>query len=118
LVGKPLARILVASGITVSVVTESTKDTKVLLASADVIISAVGKPGIISGKQIKKGAIVVDAGTSFVYTDNRVKLVGDVDFESASKVASLITPVPGGVGPITVAMLYRNVVDAAKRQIR
>ena len=80
------------------------------LKDFDVVVSAVGKPGLISGKDLKEGAIVIDVGNTVV--DD--KLVGDVDFESAKEVASYITPVPGGVGPLTITMVLNNTLLAAK----
>lgn len=106
LVGFPLATQLLREKATVSVLNEFTKDTPSFTKKADILISGVGKPNLIRGKIIKKGAIVVDAGTSF----KKGKLVGDVDFKSVSQKASYITPTPGGVGPMTVAFLIENLV--------
>ena len=112
IVGKPLALMLIARGATVSVCNSKTPDFRRYTSMADILAVAVGKPGLIDGSMIKPGAVVIDVGI------NRVpggKLVGDVDFASASRVASRITPVPGGVGPMTVAMLIANTVTAAER---
>lgn len=112
IVGKPLALMLIARGATVSVCNSKTPDLRRYTSMADILAVAVGKPGLIDGSMIKPGAVVIDVGI------NRVpggKLVGDVDFASATRVASRITPVPGGVGPMTVAMLIANTVTAAER---
>jgi methylenetetrahydrofolate dehydrogenase (NADP+)/methenyltetrahydrofolate cyclohydrolase len=115
LVGKPLSRLLVQRGITVSVATAKTKNLPALTKSADIIIAGVGKPGIVRGDMVKKGVVVVDAGTSLVRKEGKTLIVGDVDFASVSKKASAITPVPGGVGPLTVAMLYKNFMISCLR---
>jgi methylenetetrahydrofolate dehydrogenase (NADP+)/methenyltetrahydrofolate cyclohydrolase len=115
LVGKPLAEILVHRGVDVAVASQSTADLKALTATADVLISGVGKPKLITAEMVKPGATVIDAGTTFVKKDSRKVLCGDVDFEAVSRIAGALTPVPGGVGPVTVAMLYKNLVESAKR---
>ncbi|PJE68879.1 bifunctional methylenetetrahydrofolate dehydrogenase/methenyltetrahydrofolate cyclohydrolase [Candidatus Shapirobacteria bacterium CG10_big_fil_rev_8_21_14_0_10_38_14] len=104
LVGFPLAIQLLREKATVSVLNEFTKDTPFFTKKADILISGVGKPNLIKREMIKRGAVVIDAGTSLW----KGKLVGDVDFKSVSKKASYITPVPGGVGPMTVACLIEN----------
>lgn len=112
LVGKPLALMLIARGATVSVCNSKTRDLALYTSLADILVVATGKPGLVRGPMIKPGAVVIDVGI------NRLpdgKLVGDVDFASASRVASYITPVPGGVGRMTVAMLIANTVTAAER---
>ena len=112
IVGKPLALMLIARGATVTVCNSQTRDLRRHTSAAALVIVAVGRPGLVDGAMIKPGAVVVDVGI------NRLpdgKLVGDVDFASASRVASLITPVPGGVGRMTVAMLIANTVSAAER---
>ena len=114
IVGKPLALMLIARGATVSVCSSKTPDLKQYTSMADILIVAAGKPGLVDGSMIKPGAVVIDVGI------NRLpdgKLVGDVDFASASRVASRITPVPGGVGRMTVAMLLENTVTAAERSV-
>ncbi|MFY9462162.1 MAG: bifunctional 5,10-methylenetetrahydrofolate dehydrogenase/5,10-methenyltetrahydrofolate cyclohydrolase [Candidatus Sungiibacteriota bacterium] len=110
LVGKPVAAWLTNEGVVVSVVNEYTKDISEFTKKADIIISGAGKSKLITGEMVKDGAIVVDAGTS----ESEGKIVGDVDFDSVSAKASYITPVPGGVGPLTVAMLFKNLVTLAK----
>lgn len=110
LVGLPLAVQLMREKATVSVLNEFTKDTASFTKKAALLISGVGKPNLVKGNMVKRGVVVVDAGTSQVAG----KLVGDVDFESVAKKASYITPVPGGVGPLTVACLLENLVKLNK----
>lgn len=110
LVGKPLASILRSSGHDVSTADSTTKDLKTVTKDADIVISAVGKPGLIKGDMIKHGAVVIDAGTS----EQNGGLVGDVDYSTVEKVAGKLAKVPGGVGPVTVVSLLGNVVEAAK----
>jgi len=112
LVGKPIALWLLSESAGFSVVNHETPNAQELLKEADIIISGIGKPGFITGAMVKEGVVIVDAGTS----ESNGKLAGDVDFETVSKKASFITPVPGGVGPMTVAMLLYNVVELGKRQ--
>lgn len=112
LIGKPLTAYLLNQPVTLTVCGRSTADLAVETAGADIIISGVGQPGLIRGDMIKPGATVIDMAT--VYTDGKVR--GDVDFESVQSVAGLLTPVPGGIGPITVAKLLENTVIAAKRR--
>lgn len=111
LVGKPVAAWLANEKVSFTVVDENTQDISAFAKRADIIISGVGKPGLITGDMIREGAAVIDAGTS----ESAGKLVGDVDFDSVSKKASYITPVPGGIGPLTVAMIYRNLLTLASR---
>ena len=110
IVGKPMAQLLIAESCTVTVAHSRTRDLDAHLARADLVVAAVGRPGMIRGEQLKPGATVVDVGI------NRTEagLVGDVDFASASEVAGAITPVPGGVGPMTIACLLRNTLTAFK----
>ncbi len=106
LVGLPLTVWLSKKKVTFSVVNEFTKNISFFTKKADIIISGVGKPNLITGKMVKKGVVVIDAGISF----KKGKLVGDVDFKSVSKKTSCVTPVPGGVGPMTVAYLLENLI--------
>jgi len=106
LVGFPLALQLLREKATVSVLNEFTRDTSFFTKKADILVSGVGWPNLITGEIVKRGVIVIDAGTSF----KKGKLVGDVDFQSVSKKASYLTPVPGGIGPLTVACLIKNLV--------
>jgi methylenetetrahydrofolate dehydrogenase (NADP+)/methenyltetrahydrofolate cyclohydrolase len=111
LVGKPVAILLLEKHSTVTLCHSRTKELSRETSQADVLIAAVGKPGIIKGSMVKPGAIVIDVGT----TRTEKGITGDVDFNSAKDVASYITPVPGGVGPMTIAMLLKNVLSGAKR---
>jgi len=111
LVGFPLATQLLKAKATLSVLNEWTRDTPSFTKKADILVSAVGKPDLIKANMFKKGVVVIDAGSS----RKNGKVVGDVDFESASKKASHITPVPGGVGPLTVACLLENLVKLNKK---
>jgi len=106
LVGKPLSVWLLNKGIDFSIVDKSTENPVSFFKKADIIISGAGKADLIRGRMVKEGVIIIDAGTSL----KKGKLVGDVDFESVSKKASYITPVPGGVGPLTVACLFENLI--------
>ncbi|MGZ4321190.1 MAG: bifunctional methylenetetrahydrofolate dehydrogenase/methenyltetrahydrofolate cyclohydrolase FolD [Solirubrobacteraceae bacterium] len=110
LVGKPVAALLLAEHCTVTICHSRTRDLPAVCRRADVLIAAVGRPQMIKGDWIKPGATVIDVGINRTHAG----LVGDVEFESASEVAGLITPVPGGVGPMTIAMLLRNTFEAAK----
>jgi len=109
LVGKPVAIWLLLEKATFTVVEES-GDVAAATRNADIIISGAGKPGLITADMVKEGAVVIDAGTS----ESGGKMMGDVDFESVSKKTSFITPVPGGVGPLTVAMIYQNFLTLTK----
>jgi len=112
LVGVPVARLLLAANATVTVCHSRTRDLTGTCARADVLVAAAGAPGLIGAEAIKPGAVVIDVGT------NRTEagLRGDVDYEAAAEVASAITPVPGGVGPMTIAMLLANTLTAARVQ--
>ena len=114
IVGKPMALLLLQKNCTVTIAHSHTKDLAAVTRSADILVVAVGRAGFITGDMIKPGAAVMDVGI------NRVdgKVVGDVDFESAKEVASCITPVPGGVGAMTIAMLMENTVEAAENYAR
>jgi methylenetetrahydrofolate dehydrogenase (NADP+) / methenyltetrahydrofolate cyclohydrolase len=110
IVGQPVAKLLTNENATVTLMHSRTKDMVAQLKNFDIVVSAVGKPGLIKGSDLKEGAIVIDVGNTVVDE----KLVGDVDFESAKEVASYITPVPGGVGPLTITMVLNNTLLAAK----
>lgn len=112
IVGKPMALLLQAEGATVTLCNSKTKDLRAHTLRADILVVAVGRPHMITGDMIKPGATVIDVGINRL--DNG-KLAGDVDFDSARAVAGAITPVPGGVGPMTIAMLLVNTVEAAER---
>ncbi len=113
LVGKPVSALLRRRGLAVRAVDKYTADASSLLKRADVVISATGRAGLITGGSIKPGAVVIDAGTS----ESEGGIVGDVDFASVSRIAAAVSPVPGGVGPVTVAMLLSNVVKVAKNKL-
>lgn len=110
IVGQPVAKLLTNENATVTLMHSRTKDMVAQLKNFDVVVSAVGKPGLIKGSDLKEGAIVIDVGNTVVDE----KLVGDVDFDSAKEVASYITPVPGGVGPLTITMVLNNTLLAAQ----
>lgn len=109
IVGKPVAKLLLDRNATVTIAHSRTPDLAALTREADILVAAVGRPGIITGEMIKPGSVVIDVGINRTADG---KLTGDVDFASASEVAGFITPVPGGVGPMTIAMLMENTYDA------
>ena len=112
IVGKPMAMLLMHAGATVTICHSQTKDLKGHCLRADVLVAAIGRPKFITGDMVKPGAVVIDVGI------NRLpdgKLCGDVDFDSAKEVASYITPVPGGAGPMTITMLLANTLESAER---
>jgi len=110
LVGRPVSRLLQLRGVPHKTITDSTEDKEVFIKAGDVIISGIGKGKYITGDMIKEGAVLIDAGTS----ESTGSIVGDVDAESVKNVAGYLSPVPGGVGPVTVAMLLKNVLQVAK----
>ncbi|KJH72099.1 bifunctional methylenetetrahydrofolate dehydrogenase/methenyltetrahydrofolate cyclohydrolase FolD [Aliterella atlantica] len=113
LVGKPLALMLLEADATVAIAHSKSHDLQSITKQGDILIPAVGRPGLITAAMVKPGAVVVDVGISRVTDANgKSRLVGDVDFDSVQKVAQLITPVPGGVGPMTVAMLLQNTFNS------
>lgn len=111
IVGKPMSMLLLHKSGTVTICHSKTKDLKAECKRADILVAAVGVPNLIKGDMIKEGAVVIDVGMNRLENG---KLCGDVEFETASKAASYITPVPGGVGPMTIAMLMQNTLTAAK----
>ncbi len=113
IVGKPQAMLLLQKNGTVTICHSRTKNLREICLNADILVVAIGKAKFITGDMIKEGAIVIDVGMN---RDENGKLCGDVDFESAEKKASYITPVPGGVGPMTISMLMKNTLTAAKQQ--
>ncbi len=114
LVGKPTAALLMDRHCTVTVCQKETKDLRSHVQRADILVSAVGKPHLIPGRWIKRGSVVIDVGEN----NYKGKIVGDVDYEAASKRAAHLTPVPGGVGPLTNVMLIKNLIQLYKRQQR
>lgn len=121
LVGLPMYRLLLAADATVTIVHSRTENIAEVVKQGDIVVAAVGKPLIVKKDWLKEGAIVIDVGINSVDIEptkpggKPYKLVGDVDYENAREVCSLITPVPGGVGPMTIAMLLRNTLNACKR---
>ena len=115
IVGKPMAQLLIKENCTVTIAHSKTIGLPDVCKNADILVAAVGRPEFVKAKWIKKGAVVIDVGINRLPAvgDKKSKLVGDVDFESVSKICSAITPVPGGVGPMTIACLLRNTVTAA-----
>ena len=117
IVGKPMAHLMIRESCTVTVAHSRTRDLAEECRRADILVAAVGRPRMVPGDWIRPGAVVIDVGINRIDTGNgRTRLVGDVDFESALAVASGITPVPGGVGPMTIACLLHNTVLAACRR--
>jgi len=116
IVGKPMAQLLIKESCTVTVAHSKTRDLPAVCRGADILVAAVGRPEMIKGDWVKPGATVIDVGINRVERDGKARLVGDVDFAGAAKVAGAITPVPGGVGPMTIACLLVNTVTAACRQ--
>ena len=117
IVGKPMAQLLLAESCTVTVAHSRTRDLPAVLRRADIVVAAVGRPEMVRGEWIRPGATVIDVGINRVpgAEPGKTRLVGDVHFASASEVAGAITPVPGGVGPMTIAVLLRNALVAAYR---
>ena len=113
IVGKPQAMLLLQKNGTVTICHSKTQNLKEICQSADILVAAVGRPNFVTGDMVKEGAVVIDVGINRLDTG---KLCGDVEFESAEKKAAYITPVPGGVGPMTIAMLMKNTLTAAKQQ--
>ena len=117
IVGKPMAALLLRESCTVTIAHSQTKDLPVVVRGADLVIAAVGRPEMVKGDWIKPGAVVSDVGINRVPSENgKTKLVGDVAYDECAEVAGAITPVPGGVGPMTIACLLQNTVVAAKIQ--
>lgn len=119
IVGKPMANLLLAANATVTIAHSRTKDLPALARTADILVAAVGRPQMVKGDWIKPGATVIDVGINRIDApekgEGKTRLVGDVDYAEAAKVADAITPVPGGVGPMTIAMLMANTLVAACR---
>ena len=115
IVGKPMAQLLIKESCTVTIAHSKTKNLENICRNADILVAAVGRPHFVKDDWVKDGAVVIDVGINRLPPegDKKGRLVGDVDFENVSKIASAITPVPGGVGPMTIACLLRNTVTAA-----
>jgi methylenetetrahydrofolate dehydrogenase (NADP+)/methenyltetrahydrofolate cyclohydrolase len=117
IVGKPMAMLLLGESATVTIAHSKTRDLPEIVRRADIVVAAVGRPEMVRGDWIKPGATVIDVGINRIETeDGKGRLVGDVAFDEAAEVAGAITPVPGGVGPMTIAMLLRNTLVAAHRR--
>lgn len=112
IVGKPMMQLLLSQNCTVTIAHSRTKDVANLCREADIVVAAVGVPKLVKGDWIKPGAAVIDVGINRIEEDGKTRLVGDVDFDEAVKNAAYITPVPGGVGPMTIACLLRNTLTA------
>lgn len=113
IVGKPMAMLLLHKNGTVTICHSKTKNLKEITKGADILVAAVGKANFVTADMVKEGAVVIDVGMN---RNSEGKLCGDVDFENVSDIAGAITPVPGGVGPMTISMLMKNTITAAKRQ--
>lgn len=116
IVGKPMAALLLQANCTVTIVHSRTKDIESICSQADIVVAAIGRPEMVKASWIKPGATVIDVGINAIERDGKRKLVGDVDFADVEPVTSAITPVPGGVGPMTIACLMKNTVQAALDQ--
>ena len=119
LVGRPMANLLLRESCTVTIAHSRTRDLAEVCRRADILVAAIGRPAMIKGDWIKPGAMVIDVGINRVAAaePGKTKLVGDVDFDAAAQVAGAITPVPGGVGPMTIAMLLRNTLEACSDHV-
>ena len=115
IVGKPMAQLLLGDSCTVTIAHSRTRDLPAVCRAADILVAAVGRPEMIPGDWVKPGAVVIDVGINRIERDGKAVLVGDVHFDSAAQVAGAITPVPGGVGPMTIACLLANTLTAACR---
>lgn len=117
IVGKPMAALLLQAGCTVTIAHSKTQHIEQICSQADILVAAVGRPELVKSTWVKPGAIVIDVGINATERDGKRKLLGDVDYSSVSPIASAITPVPGGVGPMTIACLIQNTLTAAQRQL-
>ena len=115
IVGKPMAQLLLGESCTVTIAHSRTRDLAEVCRRADILVAAVGRPEMITGDMVRPGATVIDVGINRIERDGKTRLVGDVDFASAAEVAGAITPVPGGVGPMTIACLLANTLTACCR---
>lgn len=118
IVGKPMAALLLQANCTVTMLHSRSVNAAEICRQGDIVIAAVGRPRMIDATWLKSGAVVIDVGINRIQDTDRSRLVGDVDFESALTVAGAITPVPGGVGPMTIAFLMSNTLTAARQQMR
>jgi methylenetetrahydrofolate dehydrogenase (NADP+)/methenyltetrahydrofolate cyclohydrolase len=116
IVGKPMAALLLKESCTVTIAHSKTKNIQEITKQADILVAAIGKPKMVKADWIKKGAVVIDVGINRIQIDGKNKLVGDCDYNDLLPLASAITPVPGGVGPMTIACLLQNTLQAAKKR--
>jgi methylenetetrahydrofolate dehydrogenase (NADP+)/methenyltetrahydrofolate cyclohydrolase len=116
IVGKPMALLLLGASATVTVCHSKTLDLAAHARRADILVAALGKPRFVTADMVKPGAVVIDVGINRLPQEEGGKLCGDVDFEAVKEIASLMTPVPGGVGPMTITMLLANTIEAAERR--
>ena len=118
IVGKPMAALLLSVDCTVTIAHSRTRDLPAMCRQADIIVAAVGRPQMVKGDWVKPGATIIDVGINRIENDDgSSRLIGDVDFNSVTEVAGAVSPVPGGVGPMTVACLLRNTLIAARNQV-
>ena len=117
IVGKPMAALLLGADATVTVAHSRTRDLPALCREADIVIAAVGKPEMVKADWLKPGAIVLDVGINRIADGEKTRLVGDVDYDDCQDVAGAITPVPGGIGPLTIACLLKNTLACAARAV-
>ena len=117
IVGKPMANLLLQANCTVTIAHSRTRDLPAICRQADILVVAVGRPGMVKRDWIKPGAVLIDVGINRIEEDNRTRLTGDIDFQSAQDLAGAITPVPGGVGPMTIACLLLNTLQASYQQL-
>jgi methylenetetrahydrofolate dehydrogenase (NADP+)/methenyltetrahydrofolate cyclohydrolase len=117
IVGKPIAALLLQANCTVTIVHSRSKDIESICRSADILVAAVGRPEMVKASWVKPGATVIDVGINAIERDGKRRLVGDVDFADVEPIAGAITPVPGGVGPMTIATLMKNTLTAARAQL-
>lgn len=117
IVGKPMAALLLSADVTVTVAHSRTRDLPALCREADIVVAAVGRPELVKGSWLKEGAIVLDVGINRIADGEKTRLVGDVDYADCESVAGAITPVPGGIGPLTIACLLKNTLACAMRAV-
>lgn len=117
IVGKPMAALLLQANCTVTIVHSRSRDIEAICRQGDILVAAVGRPEMIKGSWVKPGATVIDVGINAVEKDGKRRLVGDVAFSEAAEIAAAISPVPGGVGPMTIACLMKNTLTAARKQV-
>jgi methylenetetrahydrofolate dehydrogenase (NADP+) / methenyltetrahydrofolate cyclohydrolase len=117
IVGKPMAQLLLAENCTVTIAHSRTRDLAAMCRQADILVAAVGRPKLLGAEHVKPGAIVIDVGINRIPSGEKSKLVGDVDFDAVLPIAGAVTPVPGGVGPMTIACLLENTLESYERKL-